>query len=131
MIKEVVRSLEELKKRVTRLELWESSAAQAWIAPGYESGWESYNEPTHYEGSYSRVGNEVRIRGMVKRTSGVGVRIIRLPADLYPARESTFVSLDSTGTCTITVDVDGYVNYSGADPSTWVSIDGIIIPLVV
>ena len=96
-----------------------------WITPTLLNGWEPYanthSQPAYYKDQFG----VVHLRGMVKRTSGVGTQLLTLPVGYRPEKTSYFVGTRSgSDACRIAVLDIGSV-YLETSSNVWTSIDGI------
>ena len=95
----------------------------AWDGLSFGSGWANYGG-AYQAGQYKKVGDLVFLRGLVARTSGVGVTIATLPSGFRPPAQCLYIMNTNTGAGRLDIQTDGQIvaTSGGAD---WVQLDGI------
>lgn len=68
-----------------------------WLTPTYASGWADWSDTSNELVRYRRVGTEVFIRGLCRRTSGTSQTILTMPAGFRPTRTAWRVGVVNGG----------------------------------
>lgn len=114
--------------RLTRLE-----AAPTWTAigdtgaPTFYAGWGNVGTPWQIAGYTKDASGFVRLRGLVKQTSGSG-NIFSLPAGFRPSANLQFPARCGDGSvCGVIINSNGNVDFSGTAGAAAISftLDGI------
>lgn len=101
----------------------EDAIGTAWAALTFGSGWDNHGSG-YQAGQYKRAGDLVFLRGLVVRTSGVGITIATLPSGYRPPDGCLFGTLTNTGIGRIDIGADGNI-YHVSGGTDWVQLDGI------
>lgn len=97
-----------------------------WIPISFNSGWgahaSSYTDP-----EYRKIGNQVYIKGLIKRTSGTDNTVFTLPVGFRPKKSGVFTSKQEGGGPDIYITNFGRVSTTNAYVNnTWMSMDTIM-----
>ena len=100
----------------------------AWTGLSYGSGWTSYGSG-YQAGQYKKVGDLVFLRGLVGRTSGVGVTIATLPSGYRPPAQCLYIMNTNTGAGRLDIQTDGQI-VATSGGTDWVQLEGFIFSTV-
>ena len=100
----------------------------AWSNVSFNSGWLNYGG-SYQTAQYKKVGDFIFLRGLVKRTSGVGVSILTLPPGYRPPAQCLLGTLTNTGIGRLDIQTDGQVVWSSGGVD-WFQLDGIVFSTV-
>lgn len=95
-----------------------------WTAVTYTAGWVDLGGG--FRGAqYRKVGDEVQLRGLCKRTSGSATTMFTLPVGYRPTVSELFAQLSNDLLARIQIDLNGEVILSFGAPTAWVNLSGI------
>lgn len=116
------RDLESLADRVARLEIL--FADREWQSLPYSTGWADFSI-NHEPGEYRKIGDQVQVRGLVKRTSGSLLTIATLPTGYRPTKAVNRDCLQHNDTTMrVQIRTTGVIEMFDVTGSfTWVTVD--------
>lgn len=94
----------------------------AWNALNYGAGWGDFDVINWQIGGYRKFGDQVQLRGLVGRTSGVGTTIAVLPVGYRPTNQILFSTISDGGVTRIDINTAGDVGLITGGTS-WVSLN--------
>ena len=94
----------------------------AWNGLAYGAGWGDYDATTWQVGGYKLFGDMVQLRGLVKRSSGVGTTIATLPGGYRPTKQILYATITDSGIGRIDVDTAGIMTLVSGGTG-WVSLN--------
>jgi hypothetical protein len=97
----------------------------AWSAPTFNTGWGNVGGVNQVAGYLLDSMGFVRLRGNVRRTSGVDPLIFTLPVGLRPAAYEFFVVQAGSAYGDVEVQPTGQVRFGAGAPAGYVSLAGI------
>ena len=94
------------------------------------STWRALSNNVQYTAKARKVGKVVYLSGAVEPNGSVSQIIGTLPAGYYPGTRGTYIATrDNAGIANFLIDASGVITLSTAVPSTWVSLENIVISL--
>ena len=94
------------------------------------STWRALSNNAAYTAKARLVGKVVYLSGAVEPNGSVSQVIGTLPAGYHPTARGTYIATrDNAGIANFLIDASGVITLSTAVPSTWVSLENIVISL--
>jgi len=100
-----------------------------WSSLSFGSGWTNYGG-AYLVAAYKKVGDLVFVRGLVKRTSGVGTTIGTLPIGCRPSAYHLAAVACGTGYAEIEIQTTGVISLRTGDPSTYLQIGNTVFSTI-